>query len=109
MGGGETNCKRGFLASLSDGEGGASPKSCSSGTSHSDTQSRRTGSKTQDMTELINRRGWGGKEHNKGCTREESKGRRQPSTTWCCHKGHSHACQRCCAFAGLAWPVPTGP
>ena len=70
VGGGEASSDRGFSASLSHGEGGASPKSCSSGTSHSDTPSGRTGSKTQDMVELINGRGWGEEENNKGCTRK---------------------------------------
>ena len=87
MGGGEAISERGFSALLSHGEGGASPKSCGWGTSHSGTQLERTGSKTQDMAELINRREWGEKEKNTGCTRENRKGRCQPSTTWCCHRG----------------------
>ena len=37
-GGEETICERGFLVSLSQGEGGASPKRCTSGTGHSYTR-----------------------------------------------------------------------
>ena len=39
-----------FSASLSQGEDGVSPSSCSSGTSHSDTQSGRALSNTHAMT-----------------------------------------------------------
>ena len=61
------------------------------------------------MAELINWRGWGEEESENGCTRKNSKGRRKPSTTWCCHRGHPDTRQKSRAFAGLAWPVPMGP
>ena len=48
-------------------------------------------------------------ENNKGCTTKNSKGGRQPSTTWCCQRGRPHARHRTRAFAGLAWPVAMGP
>ena len=45
MGGcGETNCDTGFSLSLSQGDGGASPRSYNSRTSHSNNQSGGTGS-----------------------------------------------------------------
>ena len=70
MGGGEANSEGGISASLSHGEGGPSPKNCSLGTCHSDTLSGRTGSKTQDVADGINGRGWGKEENKKGCTRQ---------------------------------------
>ena len=116
MGGGvrvdgrETSCERDFLTSLSHGEGEASPKSCSSGTSHSDTQSGRTGSRTQDMAKLIKGGGGGG---GGGTTRDAqgkiAKGGANLQILGAAIGGNLTRVSNVARLRGLRGPFPWGP